>query len=105
MAIWSKGGDETNSLVHEFTVGDDYLNDRVIAPYDVLGSIAHARMLMRVKLIPMTDGEKLVAGLQQLHREYLGSTWTVEAKDEDVHSKVESLLTQRLGEAAKRLHT
>lgn len=105
MAIWSKGGDETNSLVHEFTVGDDYLNDRVIAPYDVLGSIAHARMLARAKLIPVADGEKLVAGLQQLYREYLAGTWTVEVSDEDVHSKVEALLTQRLGEPAKRLHT
>jgi argininosuccinate lyase len=105
MAIWSKGGDETNSLVHEFTVGDDYLNDRVIAPYDVLGSISHARMLARVKLISADDGDILVRGLQQLHREYLAGTWTVEASDEDVHSKVEALLTQRLGEPAKRLHT
>ena len=105
MAIWSKGGDETNSLVHEFTVGDDYLNDRVIAPYDVLGSIAHARMLTRVGLVAAGDGAALVGGLQQLHREYLAGTWTVAAGDEDVHSKIEALLTQRLGEPAKRLHT
>jgi argininosuccinate lyase len=105
MAIWSKGGDETNSLVHEFTVGDDYLNDRVIAPYDVLGSIAHARMLVQVRLIDAADGQILVQGLQRLHREYLAGQWTVEASDEDVHSKVEALLTQRLGEPAKRLHT
>ncbi|MCK6490678.1 MAG: argininosuccinate lyase [Planctomycetes bacterium] len=105
MAIWSKGGDETNALVHAFTVGDDHLNDRVIAPYDVLGSIAHARMLAAVGLIAPADGEALARGLAQLHREYLAGGWTVEAADEDVHSKVEALLTARLGEVGKRLHT
>jgi argininosuccinate lyase len=105
MAIWSKGGDETNALVHAFTVGDDHLNDRVIAPYDVLGSIAHARMLAAVGLIAPADGEALAHGLAQLHRDYLAGGWTVEAADEDVHSKVEALLTARLGEVGKRLHT
>ena len=105
MAIWSKGGDETNALVHAFTVGDDHLNDRVIAPYDVLGSIAHARMLAAVGLISPADGQALAGGLAELHREYLAGGWTVEQADEDVHSKVEALLTARLGEVGKRLHT
>ena len=43
MAIWSKGGDTTDDLVHEFTVGDDWLYDRQLAPYDCLGCIAHAK--------------------------------------------------------------
>jgi argininosuccinate lyase len=105
MAIWSKGGDETNSLVHEFTVGDDYLHDRVIAPYDILGSVAHARMLGRVGLLSASDTAVLCQGLTTLHREFLAGKWTVEVNDEDVHSKVEALLTQRIGEPAKRLHT
>ena len=105
MAIWSKGGDETNALVHEFTVGDDFLHDRVIAPYDVLGSIAHARMLGRVGLIKEADATTLCNGLKTLHREFMAGQWTVEVSDEDVHSKVEALLTERLGEPAKRLHT
>ncbi len=105
MAIWSKGGDETNALVHEFTVGDDFLCDRVIAPYDLLGSIAQARMLGKVGLLAAGDAQALVAGLRDLHREFTAGAWTVEASDEDVHSKVEALLTARLGEPAKRLHT
>jgi argininosuccinate lyase len=105
MAIWSKGGDDTDALVHEFTVADDFLYDRVLAPYDVLGSIAHARMLARVGLIPAEDGKVLAKALAQLHREYLAGGWTVEAGDEDVHSKVEALLTTRVGEPAKKLHT
>jgi argininosuccinate lyase len=105
MAIWSKGGDETNALVHEFTVGDDYLNDRILAPFDILGSIAHAQMLQSVGLLKPVPAQALIKELRTLHAEYLAGKWTVEASDEDVHSKVEALLTQRIGDPAKRLHT
>src|SRR5258708_685793 len=105
MAIWSKGGDDTDALVHEFTVGDDYLYDRVIATYDILGSLAHARMLGKVGLLAAGDARALVEGLRALHGAFLAGGWTVEASDEDVHSKVEALLGERLGEPAKRLHT
>ncbi len=105
MAIWSKGGDDTVGVVHEFTVGDDWSYDRVLAPYDILGSIAHARMLAKVGLIRDSDGKALVDGLRALHREHTAGLWTVEASDEDVHSKVETLLTTRIGDPAKTLHT
>ncbi len=104
-AIWSKGGDETDRLVHEFTVGDDALYDRVLAPYDILGSLAHARMLASVGLLPAADAAALTRGLRDLHAQFLAGSWTVEAADEDVHSAVEKLLTARIGEPAKRLHT
>jgi argininosuccinate lyase len=105
MAIWSKGGDETNRLVHEFTVGDDAVYDRVLAPYDILGSIAHARMLAAVGLLAKDDAARIEGGLRELHASYLAGGWTVDAADEDVHSKVEALLTGRIGEPARRLHT
>ena len=105
MAIWSKGGDETNALVHAFTVGDDYLYDRCLAPFDILGSIAHARMLGRIGMLKVDEVELLVRGLAELHRQFIAGSWTVEAGDEDVHSKVEALLSERLGDPAKRLHT
>jgi argininosuccinate lyase len=105
MAIWSKGGDETDRLVHSFTVGDDYQYDRILAPYDLLGSIAHARMLERVGLLTSADAGALCRGLAALHREFLAGGWTVGPEDEDVHSVIEAALTERLGEPAKRLHT
>lgn len=105
MPIWSKGGDTTDKLVHEFTVGDDYLFDRVIGPYDILGSIAHATMLGETNIIPMEDKIALVKGLQDLYRDFEAGKWTVEETDEDVHSKVEAQLTTTLGEPARRLHT
>ncbi len=103
--IWAKGGDATDAVVHAFTVGDDWRHDRALVAYDLLGSIAHARMLVRTGLIPAADGAALVAGLRALHAEHAAGAWTVEPDDEDVHSKVEALLTARLGEPGKRLHT
>lgn len=105
MAIWSKGGDETNALVQAFTVGDDYRYDCELAPYDILGSLAHARMLAAVGLIPADDGAALDQGLRELHGRFRAKEWTVSVEDEDVHSRIEALLTERLGEAGKRLHT
>ena len=105
MAIWSKGDDQTDALVHAFTVGDDYLHDRDLAPFDLIGSLAHARMLGSVGLLDATDASMMRSGLIALHREFLNGEWTIDAKDEDVHSKIESLLTSRIGEAGKRLHT
>ena len=105
MAIWSKGGDNTDSLVHEFTVGDDWLYDRHIAPYDCLGCIAHAQMLGETSIISEADASALVGELRKLYREFQQGSWTVESTDEDVHSRIEALLTERLGEPGKRLHT
>jgi len=103
--IWSKGGDSANELVHAFTVGDDYKYDRVIARHDCLGCIAHATMLADTKIIPKEDGANLTRELKKLHQEYLEDKWTINAADEDVHSKIEALLTERIGAAGKRLHT
>ena len=105
MAIWSKGGDNTNQLVHQFTVGDDYLYDRQIAPYDILGCIAHARMLTKIKLLTGDESIALIRTLQQLYTDYEQDQWTVEVDDEDVHSKIEALLIERIGEPGKKLHT
>jgi argininosuccinate lyase len=105
MAIWSKGGDETDAVVHAFTVGDDWRLDRALAPYDLLGCIAHARMLAATGIIPAADGAALVAELRRLHGEFLAGGWTVLETDEDVHSRIEALLTERLGDPARRLHT
>ncbi|TVR12143.1 MAG: argininosuccinate lyase [Planctomycetota bacterium] len=105
MAIWSKGDDSTDALVHAFTVGDDWLYDRHLAPYDLLGCIAHAQMLGATGIIPTADAQALVAQLRILKEEFDAGQWTVEATDEDVHSRIEALLIERLGEPGKRLHT
>ncbi len=105
MAIWSKGGERADELVHAFTVGSDHLYDRELAPYDLLGSLAHVTMLQEVGLVSAGDQQALSRELRRLHAGFLQGGWTVEPADEDVHSKVEAMLTATLGEAGKRLHT
>ncbi|NRA37588.1 MAG: argininosuccinate lyase [Planctomycetes bacterium] len=105
MAIWSKGGDNTNQLVHAFTVGDDYVHDRALAPYDILGCIAHTQALGAAKIISEEHQQDLCSCLRDLYASYEQGSWTVEQDDEDVHSKIEALLTDKIGEAGKVLHT
>lgn len=105
MAIWSKGDDSTNQLVHAFTVGDDYLHDRTLAPYDILGCLAHARNLAAGKIINEQQHQELASELKALHQSYQAGQWTVEQDDEDVHSKIEALLIEKIGDSGKVLHT
>ncbi|MEM9856745.1 MAG: argininosuccinate lyase [Bacteroidota bacterium] len=104
MKLWEKGIN-TEKIIEEFTVGNDRVLDLQLAKFDVLGSIAHAKMLASVGLI----SEEELTGLdQELHH----ILQTIEAGDfeieegfEDVHSKVEYVLTEKLGEAGKKIHT
>jgi argininosuccinate lyase len=103
--IWSKRGETAATPVHAFTVGDDWRYDRVLAPYDLLGSIAHAQMLGETGIIPAGPAATLVDGLRRLHADFTAGAWTVDADDEDMHSKIEALLAARLGDVAGDLHT
>ena len=96
MAIWSKGGDNTDALVHEFTVGDDWLYDRQIAPYDCSVVSRMRPCSGRQKLFLRKIQRSWCVNCKKLHREFLAGAWTVESTDEDVHSRIEALLTERL---------
>ena len=105
MAIWSKGNDQTHNLVHQFTVGDDFLRDRALAQYDLIACIAHAHMLGSAGIIPAASSEAIQIQLRALAESYQAGQWTVELEDEDVHSKIEALLIDAIGEDGKHLHT
>ena len=79
--------------------------DKRIALHDVRGSIAHARMLGRQRILPAVDAAALVAGLERIADELRAGTFPWPAGSEDVHSAVEQVLTARLGAAAGTLHT
>jgi argininosuccinate lyase len=79
--------------------------DQRLARLDVLGSIAHAKMLAGQKIIPQQDGDKIVAGLKGILASIEDGTLTVDPKLEDIHSNIEFLLTDKVKEAGARLHT
>ncbi|MDT8323581.1 MAG: argininosuccinate lyase [Bacteroidota bacterium] len=104
MNLWDKG-DVLDAFVHRFTIGEDQSLDLELAPYDVIGSLAHARMLYECALLEKEDWEAIDAGLRDIYRSIRAGSFRIEAQVEDVHSQVEMLLTAQIGDAGKRLHT
>lgn len=105
MKLWQKENTSISKLIENFTVGRDKDFDQLLAKYDVQGSIAHVKMLGEVGL--MTDEEALsaVAGLEQILGEINDSSFKIAEGVEDIHSQVELLLTQRIGDTGKKIHS
>ncbi len=104
MKLWDKGI-ETNKFVESFTVGKDRELDMYLAPFDVLGNMAHITMLQSVGLLEKNELDSLLAELKNIYKEVQEGNFTIEDSIEDVHSQVEMLLTQRLGNVGKKVHS
>ena len=104
MKIWQKNTD-VNQLVETFTVGNDRVLDLQLAEADVLGSLAHTRMLHRIGLLGDGDLDAVQQGLKAIYREVKAGEFTIDDHVEDVHSQVELLLTKRVGDAGKKIHS
>lgn len=104
MKLW--GGrfqQDTNELVLQYTSSINF--DQKLAEFDIRGSIAHARMLMKCNVIGQEDGNLIVEGLMTLLQELRTNQLVFRVEDEDIHMNVERLLHERIGPAAGRLHT
>ncbi len=104
MKLWDKGY-TVNNLVDKFTVGNDRILDLKIAKHDVLGNTAHAKMLNKIGLLNDKELSDILAVLKDILSEIKNGTFTIEENFEDVHSKIEYELTQRIGDAGKKIHT
>lgn len=104
MKLWSKGTD-VNQLIDKFTVGRDRELDLLLASHDVMGSIAHATMLESIGLLTSEDLKALKKELRAIHASILKGDFTIDEGIEDVHSQVEFLLTQKLGDIGKKIHS
>ena len=103
--IWQKDNTTTNDLVTKFTVGKDLDFDDRLAKYDVLGSIAHAKMLAEVGLIRLDEEQAIVAVLEDVLLEIEKETFEIDKTAEDIHSQIENILIEKLGETGKKIHT
>lgn len=104
MKLWQKAT-ASKIEVEQFTVGRDPEFDILLAPYDVLGSMAHATMLASIGLLTQEENALLQKGLKEIYQEIEHEKFVIEPGVEDVHSQVELLLTQRYGEVGKKLHS
>lgn len=102
--LWDKGYDD-DALIDKFTVGKDRELDLYLAQYDILGTMAHITMLSKVGLLPEEDLNKLLPVLAELHDDAVAGKFEIEPDVEDVHSQVELMLTRRLGDVGKKVHT
>lgn len=105
MKLWQKESTSTSQLVEQFTVGKDKEFDALLAPFDVQGSMAHVQMLSEVGLITKEENDEAQIGLKQILNEVSTEGFQLPNDVEDIHSYVELLLTQRIGETGKKIHT
>lgn len=104
MKLWQKNT-SVNQSVDTFTVGQDRVLDMSLAAFDVLGSLAHTQMLERIGLLTSEDLGIIQQELKQIYKEILSGDFQIEDDVEDIHSQVELLLTRRIGEAGKKIHS
>ena len=104
MKLWDKGY-STDKFVEEFTVGRDRELDLFLAEADVLGNMAHMKMLNSIGLLSDDDRVALEQGLKKIYEQVQAGDFTIEDGVEDVHSQVEFMLTEMCGDAGKRIHT
>ena len=104
MKLWQKEY-TLNEQIEAFTVGQDRDLDLYLAKYDIQGSLAHTQMLSKIGLIPEEEYEQLAKALKAMYQEVEKGNFEIEAGIEDVHSQVEMLLTQQLGDIGKKIHS
>lgn len=104
MKLWDKGT-EINKLIENFTIGRDTEMDLFLAEFDVIGSLAHIKMLQSIGLLTASEFVALTGELRRIYDEIKGGRFVIEAGSEDVHSQVELMLTRKLGDTGKKIHS
>ncbi|WP_420153192.1 argininosuccinate lyase [Siphonobacter sp.] len=105
MKLWQKEGVSTSEKIEKFTVGRDREMDLYLAPFDVLGNLAHARMLASVNLLEQQELADLEQELKEIYAQIQAGNFEIEDGIEDVHSQVELMLTRKLGDVGKKIHS
>src|SRR5659263_46318 len=104
MKLWDKGT-EINQLIETFTIGRDTEMDYFLAEFDVIGSLAHIIMLESIGLLTSPELALLSGELREIYKEIKAGKFVIEDGSEDVHSQVELMLTRKLGDVGKKIHS
>ncbi len=104
MKLWDKGT-AINQLIESFTIGRDTEMDFFLAEFDVLGSLAHIKMLESIGLLSSTELELLSEALREIYYDIKAGKFEIESGSEDVHTQVELMLTRKLGDVGKKIHS
>ena len=101
--LWDKGT-PLDEQVLRYTAGEDFVLDARLVGYDVRASVAHGRMLEQQGLLSAPDAQAICETLEQLGKEHAAGEWSIRLEDEDVHTALETRLTDKLGDVGGRLH-
>lgn len=104
MKLWSKGY-QLDALIEQFTVGEDYLLDQVLVPYDCAASLAHATMLNAIGILTGDELDTLQTGLQNIKELHENGNFEIKPEQEDCHTAIENFLVANYGEVGKKIHT
>ncbi|WP_162555719.1 argininosuccinate lyase [Reichenbachiella versicolor] len=105
MKLWDKGTSEVSKDIEKYTVGRDRELDLLLAPFDVYGSMAHTAMLESIGLLEKEELPKIHAELKEILKVIESGEFVIEEGIEDVHSQVELMLTRKLGDIGKKIHS
>jgi len=105
MKLWQKNNTVISDKVQQFTVGRDREFDMLLAPYDVQGSLAHTAMLAKVGLLPNDEYELIKKELGKILEDIQQGDFLLRDDVEDIHSQIEIMLTEELGDAGKKIHS
>lgn len=105
MKLWQKEGTTVSAIIEKFTVGRDKEFDILLAKYDVEGSIAHVKMLGKIGLMTASETEIAVVVLQDILIEITHPEFNIPEDAEDIHSYIEQLVTERIGDTGKKIHS
>lgn len=105
MKLWQKNT-AVDKIVEQFTVGQDNILDLALAPYDILGNMAHCIMLAKIGLLSEEEKTQLLAELKKIYDTIAQdpAAFTINDGVEDIHSQIEWMLTQSLGDVGKKIH-
>lgn len=105
MKLWSKDSTATSGLIEKFTVGKDREMDAYLSAFDILGSLAHITMLESIGLLTKEELTALQKELRVIYQQVMNNEFSLDDHVEDIHSQVELLLTERLGDVGKKIHS
>lgn len=103
--LWQAKGTSLHPLVEKYTVGNDYELDKRLLPFDIEASIAHAKALVRLKILKPSEFKKLQAGLKEILKLHKEGKFEIKQSDEDCHTAIENYLVVKYGPLGKKIHT
>jgi len=103
--LWQTSSGKLLQIVEDFTVGDDYLFDLQLLPYDIQASIAHAEMLFKIGIINKKELNQVKNGLQEILKKWEKKEFVIKKNQEDGHTAIEQYLTENYGNIGKKIHT